>query len=60
MLGLLEGKCAVITGAGRGHGTPAERTDAGGYRPGRGFFASEDARNITGQTLNIDGGMVPG
>ena len=24
------------------------------------FFASEDARNITGQTLNIDGGMVPG
>jgi NAD(P)-dependent dehydrogenase (short-subunit alcohol dehydrogenase family) len=24
------------------------------------FFASEDARNITGQTLNVDGGMVPG
>lgn len=24
------------------------------------FFASEDTRNITGQTLNVDGGMVPG
>jgi NAD(P)-dependent dehydrogenase (short-subunit alcohol dehydrogenase family) len=24
------------------------------------FFASEDARNITGQSLNVDGGMVPG
>lgn len=24
------------------------------------FFASEDARNITGQTLNVDGGMMPG
>jgi meso-butanediol dehydrogenase/(S,S)-butanediol dehydrogenase/diacetyl reductase len=24
------------------------------------FLASEDARNITGQTLNVDGGMVPG
>jgi len=24
------------------------------------FFVSEEARNITGQTLNIDGGMVPG
>ena len=23
------------------------------------FFASEDAKNITGQTLNVDGGMVP-
>jgi NAD(P)-dependent dehydrogenase (short-subunit alcohol dehydrogenase family) len=22
------------------------------------FFASEEARNITGQTLNIDGGMA--
>jgi len=24
------------------------------------FFASEDAKNITGQTLNVDGGMMPG
>ncbi len=24
------------------------------------FFVSEDARNITGQSLNVDGGMVPG
>ena len=24
------------------------------------FFASEDARNITGQTLNVDGGLEPG
>jgi NAD(P)-dependent dehydrogenase (short-subunit alcohol dehydrogenase family) len=24
------------------------------------FLASEDARNITGQSLNVDGGMVPG
>jgi NAD(P)-dependent dehydrogenase (short-subunit alcohol dehydrogenase family) len=24
------------------------------------FFASEDARNITAQTINVDGGMVPG
>ncbi len=24
------------------------------------FFASEDSRNITAQTLNVDGGMVPG
>jgi NAD(P)-dependent dehydrogenase (short-subunit alcohol dehydrogenase family) len=24
------------------------------------FFVSEDARNMTGQTLNIDGGMIPG
>jgi len=24
------------------------------------FFVSEDAKNITGQTLNVDGGMVPG
>ncbi|MDD4876615.1 MAG: SDR family NAD(P)-dependent oxidoreductase [Dehalococcoidales bacterium] len=24
------------------------------------FFVSEEARNITGQSLNIDGGMVPG
>ena len=22
------------------------------------FFASDDARNVTGQTLNVDGGMV--
>ena len=24
------------------------------------FFVSEDARNITGQSINVDGGMVPG
>jgi len=24
------------------------------------FFTSEDARNITAQTINVDGGMVPG
>ena len=24
------------------------------------FFASEDAKNITGQTLNVDGGLAPG
>ncbi|MDD4876614.1 MAG: SDR family NAD(P)-dependent oxidoreductase [Dehalococcoidales bacterium] len=24
------------------------------------FFVSEDAKNITGQSLNIDGGMIPG
>ena len=24
------------------------------------FLVSEEARNITGQSLNIDGGMIPG
>jgi NAD(P)-dependent dehydrogenase (short-subunit alcohol dehydrogenase family) len=57
----LEGKTAIVTGGGRGIGEGCVKCLAEeGVDVGRAvvFFVSEDAKNITGQVLHVDGGMI--
>jgi NAD(P)-dependent dehydrogenase (short-subunit alcohol dehydrogenase family) len=64
-VGVLDGKVAIVTGAGRlrgiGRATAAVLAAQGADVKGAGLIAyrcSPIAESITGQSINIDGGVV--